>query len=68
MNARILIEPSTARKKRFYHSCISPQKLLNLDYGLFVSLCTVGTPSSKICYLLQLEWYEFEELKRLSGV
>jgi len=60
----ILAEPSAYRTQICAdpgHS-ISPQKLATLDYGMFRSLCNLGTPRERICGVLNISYADFDYL------
>jgi hypothetical protein len=45
---------------------ISREKLARLDFGIFRSLCTLGTDRDRICRVLGLSSDEFDYLRGIS--
>lgn len=66
MNAILLSESVTLQQHSF--CTVSPLKLARLDAGVFSSLCALGTSSERICQLLSLEIYEYEEIRLLLSL
>lgn len=46
---------------------INPQTLIQLDFGLFQSLCRLGTSRERICSALNISYGDFDYLRELSG-
>jgi hypothetical protein len=55
-------EPSTA-----YSYPISPLKLAQLNFGMFGSLCRLGTSKERICSVLLLSTGDFDYICELGG-
>jgi hypothetical protein len=47
---------------------VNPMTLTTLDFGLFRSLCSLGTNSERICAALCISQSDFEYISNLSGV
>lgn len=48
------------------HDEISREKLAKLDFGIFRSLCSLGTERDRICRVLGLSSDEFDYLRGIS--
>ena len=46
---------------------INPQKLINLDFGMFQSLCRLGTSRERVCSALNISHADYDYLRELSG-
>ena len=47
---------------------MDPQSLAYLNYGLFQSLCKLGTSRERICSALNLSYNDFDYLVELTAV
>lgn len=59
--------PNTLRSSAESVHTIHPQKLINLDFGMFQSLCRLGTSRERICSALNISNADYDYLRGLSG-
>ena len=45
---------------------INPQKLVTLDFGMFQSLCRLGTSKERICSALNISSADYDYLQAVS--